>query len=82
MATTKNSRNSRRKQKADMIEDVQITEDGLSHREIAAILGTSAVEIKEIETKALKKLKIPNEMNKQLHKYWGIDMQPNDTKEG
>jgi len=76
------SEDSRRKQKANMVEDVQITEDGLSHREIATILGTSAFEIKLIETQALKKLKMPNDMNKKLHKYWNINLQPNDTKEG
>ena len=74
--------NERRRQKAEMLDNVSITEDGLSHREIAKILGTSAFEVKEIERMALKKLKIPNEKNQKLHRYWGIDLQPNDTKEG
>jgi len=74
--------NERRTQKADMLDNVSITEDGQSHREIAKILGTSAFEVKEIERMALKKLKIPNEKNQKLHQYWGIDLQPNDTKEG
>jgi DNA-directed RNA polymerase sigma subunit (sigma70/sigma32) len=74
--------NERRKQKADMLNDVQVTEDGLSHREIAVILKISASEVKELERMALKKLKIPNDKNKKLHKYWRIDLQPNDTKEG
>ena len=73
---------SRRKQKAEMVNDVQITEDGLSHREIAAVLGITAGQVKEIERQALAKLKIPNEKNQLLHKYWGINLQPNDTKEG
>ena len=53
-------------------EEKEVTEDGLSYQEIAAILGLSAQEVKNIENTALKKLRTPNETNKKFREYCNI----------
>ena len=58
-------------------EQKDITPDGLSYQEIAIILGCTAVEVKKIETTALKKLKRPGGINKSLYDYCKIfDKEP------
>ncbi len=55
-----------------------ITEDGLSYQEIAAILGISADAVKKIEQHALKKLRVPGGINKKLHIYNNINDRPEE----
>ena len=59
----------RKELKKSRIENAQMTEDGLSHHEIAKILGITAAEVRRIEHEALKKLKHP-EMAKSLIDHW------------
>ena len=56
----------------------EITADGLSYQEIAAIMGITSAEVKRIETIALKKLRTPGGINKSLHLYNNICDKPNE----
>jgi DNA-directed RNA polymerase sigma subunit (sigma70/sigma32) len=62
-------RKSRKQIKQEIRENATITEDGMSYDEIAAILGISKSEVRRIEYQALRKLKIPTELNKKLKSY-------------
>lgn len=53
----------------------EVTEDGLSHQEIAVILGISSSEVKRIEEQALKKLRRPGGINQSLWDYIKIPTQ-------
>jgi len=57
----------KRSQLKQETKDVQ--EDGLSIQEIAQIMGISALEVQNIETRALKKLRTPTDQNKGLRRY-------------
>ena len=52
------------------LENVEITEDGLSYQEISKILEIPEGEVKKIERRALMKLKAPNALNKKMHNHW------------
>jgi len=47
----------------------EITLDGLSYQEIGVILNLSVDEVKTIEQQALKKLRLPNNLNKKFRNY-------------
>jgi DNA-directed RNA polymerase sigma subunit (sigma70/sigma32) len=55
-----------------------ITEDGMSYDMIAKVLNISVQEVKNIEARALKKLKIPTDKNKKLHQYFNIRLRPKE----
>ena len=50
----------------------EISNDGMSYQEIATIMGISPSEVKEIEQRALKKLRVPSVLNKMLKTYHKI----------
>jgi DNA-directed RNA polymerase sigma subunit (sigma70/sigma32) len=43
--------------------------EGMSYEEIAKVLGISKNKVKNIEERALKKLKVPTEKNKRFWEY-------------
>ncbi len=59
--------------------DVNISDDGMSYHMIAKILGLSVQEVKNIEASAIRKMQIPNELNKELREYLKISHRPNET---
>jgi len=63
-------------QKRELQEDNLTPEDGMSYIEIANILGISVAEVKKLERMALSKLKQPSSLNKDLHDYWNISLNP------
>jgi len=60
---------SRKQIKQEMIDNVMVSEDGMSYSEIAEILGISKALVRKIENQALRKLQTPNALNKKLQSY-------------
>jgi len=62
---------SRKEIKQEIKDNATLNEDGMSYDEIATILGISKFEVKKIENEALRKLQVPNSLNKKFKNYLG-----------
>ncbi len=69
----------RKQLKQQRLDQAQVTEDGLSHHEIAKIMDISVAEVRKLEKSALSKLKTPTLMNQDLYSYWNLGLKPEDT---
>ncbi len=75
---TKISKKTKLQEKNEMIENAESHEDGMTHAEIAKILGMTTNAVRALEKTALMKLKSPNEKNRALYDYWQIKLAPRE----
>lgn len=62
-------------------DEINISTDGMSYHMIAKILNISVQEVKNIEASAIRKMKIPNAINKELREYLKISCAPDVSSE-
>ncbi len=78
MGVQKGTKRGSYKRSTEKRKQKEINEDGLSYQEIAAILGITSNEVKQIEQRALKKLRIPGGINRGLFVYDKIGHTPTE----
>jgi DNA-directed RNA polymerase sigma subunit (sigma70/sigma32) len=65
-------------EKREMINNAEAQDDGMTHAEIAKVLGITPNAVRALEKTALMKLKAPNEKNRALYDYWQIKLRPTE----